>query len=109
MWQWCWLFEVKVGADTAKFTDVIVARLRKCSDLIREGKSVSAVSGTRDRPRVVAPSKTCGHVHPPSVVGGEPSVVLDLLHLRSAGSSSLALPLRPDVRFTACASVHSQA
>jgi len=24
--------------DTAKFTDVIVARLRKCSDLIREGK-----------------------------------------------------------------------
>ena len=28
-------FEVK---DTAKFTDVIVARLRKCSDLIREGK-----------------------------------------------------------------------
>ena len=31
-------FEVKVWADTAKFTDVIVARLRKCSDLIREGK-----------------------------------------------------------------------
>ena len=33
-------FEVKVRADTAKFTDVIaiVARLRKCSDLIREGK-----------------------------------------------------------------------
>jgi len=30
-------FEVKVRADTAKFTDVIVARLRKCSDLIREG------------------------------------------------------------------------
>ena len=28
-------FEVKVWADTAKFTDVIVARLRKCSDLIR--------------------------------------------------------------------------
>jgi len=25
-------FEVKVWADTAKFTDVIVARLRKCSD-----------------------------------------------------------------------------
>jgi len=24
--------------DTAKFTDVIVARFRKCSDLIREGK-----------------------------------------------------------------------
>ena len=31
-------FEVKVRADTAKFMDVIVARLRKCSDLIREGK-----------------------------------------------------------------------
>ena len=31
-------FEVKARADTAKFTNVIVARLRKCSDLIREGK-----------------------------------------------------------------------
>jgi len=31
-------FEVKVWADTAKFRDVIVTRLRKCSDLIREGK-----------------------------------------------------------------------
>jgi len=31
-------FEVKVRADTAKFTNVIVARLRKCSNLIREGK-----------------------------------------------------------------------
>ena len=31
-------FEVKVWMDTAKFTDVIVTRLRKCSDLIREGK-----------------------------------------------------------------------
>ena len=31
-------FEVKIRADTVKFTDVIVARLRKCSDLIREGK-----------------------------------------------------------------------
>ena len=29
-------FEVKVWADTAKFTNV--ARLKKCSDLIREGK-----------------------------------------------------------------------
>ena len=28
-------FEDKVRADTAKFTNVIVARLRKCSDLIR--------------------------------------------------------------------------
>ena len=25
-------FKVKVWADTAKFTDMIVARLRKCSD-----------------------------------------------------------------------------
>ena len=31
-------FEVKVWADTAKLTDVIVAKLRKWSDLIREGK-----------------------------------------------------------------------
>ena len=31
-------FEVKVRADTVKFTNVIVARVRKCSDLIREGK-----------------------------------------------------------------------
>ena len=31
------LFEIKVLADTAKFTDVIVARFRKCSDLVREG------------------------------------------------------------------------
>jgi len=29
-------FEVKIWADTAKFTDVIVARFRKCSDLVRE-------------------------------------------------------------------------
>ena len=31
-------FEVKVWADTVTFMDVIVARLRKCSELIREGK-----------------------------------------------------------------------
>ena len=31
-------FKVKVWADTAKFTNVIVAGLRKCSGLIREGK-----------------------------------------------------------------------
>jgi len=31
-------FEVKVWADTAKFTNVIVARFKKCSDLVREGK-----------------------------------------------------------------------
>ena len=34
----CFEVKVKVLANTAKFTDVIVARLRKCSDLIREGK-----------------------------------------------------------------------
>jgi len=31
-------FEVKVWVDTVKFTDLIVARFRKCSDLVREGK-----------------------------------------------------------------------
>jgi len=29
---------LNVWADTAKFTNVIVARLRKCNDLIRKGK-----------------------------------------------------------------------
>ena len=29
-------FEVKVWADIAKFTNVIVARFRKCSDLVQE-------------------------------------------------------------------------
>jgi len=34
-------FEVKLWADTAKFTDVIPARcrIRKSSDLVREGKA----------------------------------------------------------------------
>jgi len=31
-------FEVEIWADTAKFTKVIVAGIRKCRDLIREGK-----------------------------------------------------------------------
>ena len=31
-------FEVEIRADTAKFTDVIVAGFRKCRDLVREGK-----------------------------------------------------------------------
>jgi len=31
-------FEVKVWADTAKFTNVIVAGFRKCTDLDSEGK-----------------------------------------------------------------------
>ena len=51
-------FEVKVRADTAKFTDVIVARLRKCSDLIREGKvfvdnKTKVASGVRCSERAV--------------------------------------------------------
>jgi len=31
-------FEVEIWADTAKFTNVIVAGFRKCGDLVREGK-----------------------------------------------------------------------
>ena len=31
-------FEIKIWADTAKFTNVIVAGFRKCRDLVREGK-----------------------------------------------------------------------
>jgi len=31
-------FEVKIWTDTAKFTDMIVARFRKRKDLVREGK-----------------------------------------------------------------------
>jgi len=49
-------FEVKVWADTVKFTDVIVARLKKCSDLIREGTvfvenntRVASLVGCRER------------------------------------------------------------
>ena len=45
-------FEVEVRADTAKFTDVIVARLRKCSDLIRERK-VFVENKTKVASRVV--------------------------------------------------------
>ena len=30
--------EVEIWADTAKFTNVIVAGFRKCRDLVREGK-----------------------------------------------------------------------
>ena len=52
-------------------------------------QSVSqSVSGTLERPQRLA--VMCD---PPGVVGVEPSVVLDLLHPRSAESSSLALPL----------------
>ena len=31
-------FEVEISADTAKFTNVIVAGFRKCRDSVREGK-----------------------------------------------------------------------
>jgi len=31
-------FEVKIRADTAKFTDMIVARFTKCRDLVKKGK-----------------------------------------------------------------------
>ena len=31
-------FKVEIWADTAKFTNVIVARFRKCKDLVGEGK-----------------------------------------------------------------------
>ena len=31
-------FEVEIWTDAAKFTNVIVARFRKCRDLVREGK-----------------------------------------------------------------------
>ena len=64
-------------------------------------KFTYSLTGTLDRPWVVAPSKICGHVRSSR---HETSVILDLLHPRSAGSSRLALPLWPDVKFTACTS-----
>jgi len=39
-------FEVKVWADTAKFMDVIAAKSRKSSDLVREGKAWICASGS---------------------------------------------------------------
>ena len=48
-----------------------------------------SVSGTLDRPRVVAPSKTCGHVR------RWPSIVLDLLHPRWRFNSGLMSGLPP--------------
>ena len=33
-------FEVEISADTAKFTNVIVAGFIKCRDLVREGKDI---------------------------------------------------------------------
>jgi len=36
-------FEVDIWTDTAKFTNVIVVRFRKCRDLVREGKMLSKI------------------------------------------------------------------
>ena len=52
-------FEVEVWADTAKFTDVIVTRLRKCSDLIREGKVCSSKIKPRLRAEWVVVREQC--------------------------------------------------
>jgi len=38
-----WLIEVTVWADSAKFTDVIVARFRKCSDLSEKVRCTSKI------------------------------------------------------------------
>ena len=45
-------FEVEIWADTAKFTNVIVAGFRKCRDLVREGK-VFIKDNTKVASRVV--------------------------------------------------------
>ena len=57
-------FEVKVWADTAKFTDVIVARSRKFCDLVREGKvfvknKTKVASGVGCSERAVCILETC--------------------------------------------------
>jgi len=36
-------FEVEIWADTAKFTNVIVAGFRKCRDLVGEGLEVDVI------------------------------------------------------------------
>ena len=51
-------FEVEVWADTPKFTDVIVTRLRKCSDLIREG-NVFIKNKTKVAEWVVVREQSC--------------------------------------------------
>jgi len=71
-------------------------------------RTTHSLTGTFDRGHgSQRPPRLAVLCDPPGVVGT--GVVLDLLHPRSAGSSTLALPLQPDVRFTACTSVHSQA
>ena len=52
-------FEVEIWADTAKFTDVIVARFRKCSDLIREGKMLSKIKPRLRAECVVVREQSC--------------------------------------------------
>ena len=55
-------FEVTVRTDTAKFTDVIVARFRKCGDLVREGKVFVKITKIKPRLRaewVVVREQSC--------------------------------------------------
>ena len=59
--------------------------LMLCSSAVDLLYYLHSLTGTLDRPRVIAPSKICGHVRSSRRrFGVEPSVVLDLLHPRSA-------------------------
>jgi len=40
-------FEVKIWADTSKFTNVIVAGIRKCVDMVRKGKVFVKIKPSR--------------------------------------------------------------
>ena len=64
-----------------------------------------SLTGPLDRRRVVAPSKTCGHLRSsnPGVVDVKPSVFFYLLHPRSADR----LPFWSVVWFATCSSVHA--
>ena len=46
-------FEVEIWADTAKFTNVIVAGFRKCRDLVGEGKAFIKYYKAVSRPRLL--------------------------------------------------------
>jgi len=66
-------FEVKIWVDTAKFTDVIVARLRKCSDLIQKSKvfvknKTKVASGVGCSERAVCILETCCPIRRNSVL-----------------------------------------
>ena len=52
-------FEVSVWAATAKFTDVLVARFGKCSDLVREGKVFIKNKAKVAREWVVVREQSC--------------------------------------------------